>query len=543
MTRMSRRRPLAHALASVSVVTAAIMFVAAAPANASNTCSRLPCHLNYYGGAIMPSARTELVLWGSSTNASYNSTDAALLHDLAADSGTTGNVFSMLPEYSTSGLTPTGGAASSNQMLWYAQTYLGTAIITPSQCATAATCTVTEAQIRAELATQISSANLPAPTGNGMTTVYLVMFPPNVTVQNLNGDSSGVLFCATHGDTTLASGAKLIYALIPDDAGSGGCGADSNATHNETMMLTHELSETITDPLVEDSGNTIGAPISWLDPSNGEIGDMCNSLEATNTINGNSYFVQKEWSNAAGDCVSASNYGHPSADFSSDPNEPVTFNGSGSSPNGDHSIAQYAWDFGDGSSGSGATTTHAYAASGTYHVTLTATDSLGFITHVSHDVTALAPPPPPAAPAPAATGTSSSPPTTTSPAPGGGSSPGSITTSSSPPSSSLVAGAVVVTPGMSASCTSTGPCTARIAVTTRVKRRNVTIATAQLTITPGAAQKIKFKLSKAGAALLRKLKKLKATISVTLTSAGSTAPVVLTRTTTIKQPPARRRRA
>ncbi len=37
----------------------------------------------------------------------------------------------------------------------------------------------------------------------------------------------------------------------------------------------------------------------------------------------------------------------------------------------------YRWDFGDGSTGSGLSTTHTYAAAGTYEVTLTATDPLG----------------------------------------------------------------------------------------------------------------------------------------------------------------------
>ncbi len=43
----------------------------------------------------------------------------------------------------------------------------------------------------------------------------------------------------------------------------------------------------------------------------------------------------------------------------------------------DGTIASYRWDFGDGSSGTGVTTTHRYAAAGTYQVTLTATDNQG----------------------------------------------------------------------------------------------------------------------------------------------------------------------
>jgi PKD repeat protein len=49
------------------------------------------------------------------------------------------------------------------------------------------------------------------------------------------------------------------------------------------------------------------------------------------------------------------------------------FDGSGSS-DPDGAIAKYAWDFGDATTGSGATASHTYAAAGTYMVTLTVTD-------------------------------------------------------------------------------------------------------------------------------------------------------------------------
>ena len=53
---------------------------------------------------------------------------------------------------------------------------------------------------------------------------------------------------------------------------------------------------------------------------------------------------------------------------------PVNFNGSGSSdPDGD--ALTYAWDFGDGNTGSGVTTSHTYATTGTFTVSLTVTDN------------------------------------------------------------------------------------------------------------------------------------------------------------------------
>lgn len=59
--------------------------------------------------------------------------------------------------------------------------------------------------------------------------------------------------------------------------------------------------------------------------------------------------------------------------YSGGTNLPIQFNGTGSSdPDGNN--LTYAWDFGDGSTGSGATPTHAYAFPGTYIVTLVVTD-------------------------------------------------------------------------------------------------------------------------------------------------------------------------
>ncbi len=57
-------------------------------------------------------------------------------------------------------------------------------------------------------------------------------------------------------------------------------------------------------------------------------------------------------------------------------NVAVAFDGTGSS-DPDGTIASYAWNFGDGSSGSGPTPSHTYTAVGSYTVSLTVTDNLG----------------------------------------------------------------------------------------------------------------------------------------------------------------------
>jgi beta propeller repeat protein len=76
-----------------------------------------------------------------------------------------------------------------------------------------------------------------------------------------------------------------------------------------------------------------------------------------------------------------------------EPEQPVAFTGS-AAIDGDCSVTGWAWDFGDEATGEGETASHAYAAAGTYTVTLVATLDDGNTCQATTDVTVTAPPEP-----------------------------------------------------------------------------------------------------------------------------------------------------
>jgi len=72
----------------------------------------------------------------------------------------------------------------------------------------------------------------------------------------------------------------------------------------------------------------------------------------------------------------------PTATFVTSPTSPVigqqiNFNATQSRPAAGRTIRSFDWDFGDGTSGRGSQTTHAYATTGTFTVVLTVTDDAG----------------------------------------------------------------------------------------------------------------------------------------------------------------------
>jgi hypothetical protein len=249
-------------------------------------------HLQYFGGHVVSNAQVVTVLYGSGTYLSNLTSNSAPSIPSFFQQVLNSAYVDWLTEYNT---TVSGGT---NQHIGRGS-HLKRVQITPTASRNHAT--ITDAQIQAEISSQISKGVLPAPTAN---TIYMTYFPKGKTI-NSGGSLSCQVFCAYHG-TFKRGSQEVFYGVMPDmSPGSGcdtGCGGSSQF-NNETSVSSHELVETITDAEVG-LATVVGKPLAWYDTNNGEIGDICNGEQGTIAGgDGHTYTVQKEFSNQKNNCI------------------------------------------------------------------------------------------------------------------------------------------------------------------------------------------------------------------------------------------------
>ncbi len=230
-------------------------------------------HLNYYGGPVLKNVVVTPVYWNSST--AYQSTLNGFYTGVPNSP-----LFDMLAQYSSIGRGKRG---------------------TP-YIDTAAGGSLTDAQVQTELNRLFAAGSIPAPTANSY---YPVHFPAGTSITAPDGSQSCVQFCAYHG-TYVRNGVNVNYGVIPDQGGGclGGCGNNTALSKNTTAVSSHEMVEAVTDPAVG-LATDYAPPLAWYDPTNGEIGDICNGQQGTVVGgNGTTYTIQLEFSNSANNCVS-----------------------------------------------------------------------------------------------------------------------------------------------------------------------------------------------------------------------------------------------
>ncbi len=175
-------------------------------------------------------------------------------------------------------------------------------------------------------------------TDSASTTATIGPVPNQPPTANPNGPYTGSVGVPVQFDgsgSTDPEGASLSYAW---NFGDGGTATGATPTHTYNTDGLYTVSLTVTDP----------AGLSNTAATSASIGPVANQ-PPTADANG---------------------------PYSGTINQAVQFNGSGSTdPEG--GPLSYVWNFGDGSSGTGATPTHSYASNGVYTVNLVVTDNAG----------------------------------------------------------------------------------------------------------------------------------------------------------------------
>jgi hypothetical protein len=275
----------------------------------------------YHGGTVMHDVRIHTIFWAapgyrfsgppSPGTLSYKGLVQQFLTDVAHDSGSAGNVFSVLGQY------PDGTAAGSYRVSYDPTTdSIDDGNPYPSgsrQCASAsgtATC-VTDLQLQREIDRNIQAHDSG---GRGLHDIWFVFLPPDVDTCVVVGSCATNAYAGYHSLLNVGHG-SAVYAVIPDPlieaTPAPGSDPQGNPEAESTInTVAHEAVEAITDP--------VGA--GWMDPNGFEVGDKCENGPQTGTpigfaangspynqlIDGRGYLLQTMWSNAVSGCRQSS---------------------------------------------------------------------------------------------------------------------------------------------------------------------------------------------------------------------------------------------
>jgi hypothetical protein len=139
--------------------------------------------------------------------------------------------------------------------------------------------TLDDSQIRQVLNAEIASGQLATPAANSL---YVFFTAPGVVVTD-NGQNSTTDFAGYHDTFTDSAGTPVFYAVVPYPTG-GVANAQLTDFQQMTVVLSHEVSEAMTDPDTQ---------TGWYDTSTGEeIADIAEGQ--IGTLDG--YVIQGVWS-------------------------------------------------------------------------------------------------------------------------------------------------------------------------------------------------------------------------------------------------------
>jgi hypothetical protein len=261
--------------------------------------------LIYNGGPVLDTNTAYAIFWAPSNYpiaSSYQTLIKRFYTDVSAatDAGLSTNVYYADTQYgpTTVGSTTTT-AGSLHNYSTFGGAYVDTSPI-PNGCKDRYTkICVTDAQMQTEINNDLVKAKWSAGSGK----IFFMFTPKGVGSCYSSGSCSFSQWCAYHSWS-----GNLVYANMPfADTVSRACdiGYHPNSSIDPYADATinvasHEHNESITDPF----------GTAWYNSGGSENGDLCawnfgtvGSNGANQTINGNPYILQQEWSNLSSGCV------------------------------------------------------------------------------------------------------------------------------------------------------------------------------------------------------------------------------------------------
>jgi len=266
----------------------------------------------YHGGPVMRGVTIHTIFWApngfrfdgapSGASLSYERLIQQFFTDVAADSNSTTNVFSVLSQYADG-----GGPGRYNITYNAAADSIDDGDLYPSpqhQCPSPAgvpTC-VTDLELQREIDNVIRRRD---PAGRGLHDIWFIFLPPNVDTCTEVAACGTNAYAGYHSLSNLGHG-PVVYAVVPDPlievTPAPGSDPEANPEAESAInVAAHEAVEAIANP--EGDG--------WMDPNGFEVGDMCESGPQQGTplgfapdgspynqlIRGDQYLIQMMWSN------------------------------------------------------------------------------------------------------------------------------------------------------------------------------------------------------------------------------------------------------
>jgi hypothetical protein len=337
---------------------------------------------------VLRANRTHVIFWqpagsGLRFDHGYRPLVDSFLANVAAASHSTSNVFANTGQYTDGRGRPAAYSSRFGGAVLDTDRLPTSGCVEPPVTGPGWTVCLTDSQLQSELEHVVQADRLPTRADD----VYFLLTPQGfgsclstmpASGCALGGSNNG--YCGYHSSTP---NGFLRYAVIPFNAVSGHCQSNNPRPNHSTAdpalsTVSHELSETITDPYRD----------AWMTESGYEMADLCatdygpplggsKSGAYNEVIGGGHYWLQEEWSNAAGSCQPQATALRASFSVTNwkASRHRVSFRASASDPEG--RIVAYRWSFGDGATGSGRQVWHRFPTDGTHIVTLRVTDSWG----------------------------------------------------------------------------------------------------------------------------------------------------------------------